>query len=311
MTKSVKLILILNLVAITVLTFAFAHLMISPGKLVDGHRASETDCFACHDMFFGASSKKCVTCHKVSDIGVLTSKGTPLLTKKTKIPFHQKLLEEDCVACHSDHLGVAKYRIRQRFFHGLVDASSREECVACHQRPTDDLHRQVSDKCVQCHVIEKWKPAKFKHDMLASPKLENCLACHKAKLPTDALHRGVSEKCGQCHTTEKWKPATFDHAKFFVLDDYHRRCTTCHRTPDYKKYTCYSCHEHLPEKVREEHLEEGIRDFENCVACHRSTDEDEAKKAWDSLRRGVPYQFGIPFEKKDMKRKKKHDDDDD
>ena len=47
-------------------------------------------------------------------------------------------------------------------------------------------------------------------------------------------------------------------------------------------YTCYGCHEHSRSKIREEHLEEGIRDYENCVECHRSGDEDEAKRIWRS-----------------------------
>jgi hypothetical protein len=46
---------------------------------------------------------------------------------------------------------------------------------------------------------------------------------------------------------------------------------------DYKKYTCYGCHEHTPANIRREHVEEGIRNFDNCVECHRSGDKDEAK----------------------------------
>ena len=264
MSRLIKIFLTLNLAVIAVLVFAYADLMVSPGKLIYDHRASETDCFACHTVFLGASSEKCISCHKVADIGVMTTKGALVVEKKTKIPFHQKLLDQDCIACHSDHLGVAKYRSFQKFSHVLLDTSMRENCIGCHQRPTDPIHRQVS------------------------------------------------EKCAQCHGTDKWKPATFDHNKFFVFDEDHDvKCEACHTTSDYKKYTCYECHEHSPEKIREEHEEEGIRDYENCVACHRNADEDDAKRAWESLRRGVPYQFGLPYEKNSKKRRKKHDDDDD
>jgi len=264
MNRTVKLILIVNLAIIAVLVFAFADLMVSPGRLIYDHRASETDCFACHTAFLGASSEKCIACHKVAEIGVVTTKGTPVVNKKTKVPFHQKLLDQDCIACHSDHLGVAKYRLNQKFSHRLVATSIREECVGCHQRPTDPIHRQISDKC------------------------------------------------SQCHGTDKWKPATFDHDKFFVLDrDHDVKCAACHTTADYKKYTCYECHEHSPGKIREAHEEEGIRDYENCIACHRSADEDEAKRAWESLKRGIPYQFGPPSTEKDKRRRKKPDEDDD
>jgi len=56
------------------------------------------------------------------------------------------------------------------------------------------------------------------------------------------------------------------------------KCSRCHENNDYKKYTCYGCHEHSRSNIREEHLEEGIRDFENCTECHRSPDEDEAER---------------------------------
>ncbi len=312
MSRTVKIILILNLLAATVLAFAYPHLMISPGKLIEGHRAQETDCFACHDLLFGAESGKCVACHKAADIGVMTTKGAPVVSKKTPVPFHQKLLEEDCVACHSDHVGVAKYRVRQRFSHGLLDNATLEQCVACHRNPADNFHKQVSETCTQCHGTESWKPAKFKHDMLPASEREQCATCHKAKTPDDNLHRQTSDRCGQCHTTEEWEPATFDHKKFFVFDgDHDVECKTCHRDDDYDRYTCYGCHEHSPEKVRSEHWEEGIRDYDICVACHRNADEDEAKRAWQSIKRGVPYRFGAPYERTGKNWKKRHHDDDD
>jgi hypothetical protein len=51
---------------------------------------------------------------------------------------------------------------------------------------------------------------------------------------------------------------------------------------DYASYTCYGCHEHSRSKIRAEHIEEGIRNYENCVECHRSGDEDEAEWLWRS-----------------------------
>ncbi|MBF0448314.1 MAG: cytochrome c3 family protein [Magnetococcales bacterium] len=240
MKQSVKVILILNLAAIAVLTFVFPHLMISPGRLIDGHRAYETDCFACHDLFLGAASENCMDCHKVDDIGLRTTNGAPVTGKKTTVPFHQKLLGQECVACHSDHAGVAKYRIRQRFSHILVDTTTREQCASC----------------------------------------------HKAKRPADALHRQLSDKCAQCHGTEKWKPATFDHTRWFRFDRHHpAKCTDCHPKNTYERYTCYECHEHSVAKIRQEHLEEGMRDFQNCTACHKSGNEDEAERIWREMRR--------------------------
>lgn len=56
-------------------------------------------------------------------------------------------------------------------------------------------------------------------------------------------------------------------------------CVTCHKGGVYSTYTCYGCHEHTPAKIRAEHEEEGIRDFENCVECHRDPGVDPERSA--------------------------------
>lgn len=285
MSRTVKYLLWANLGVIAVLVFVFPHLMISPGRVLDGHAALATDCFACHVPLLGASSDKCVACHQVASIGVLTSKGVPLSVKKTKTPFHQKLLGQDCVACHSDHAGVAKYRSKGRFSHQLLEEATRTECLACHARPADPLHQQASDQC------------------------------------------------GQCHTVTRWKPAAYDHDKLFAFDRKHNvKCLFCHPGDDYKKYTCYECHEHSVAKIRKEHLEEGIQDYERCVLCHRNADEDDAKRLWRSgrWREGLTGDASLPPEggarleqrsghddehrdrkERDRERRRKHKDHDD
>lgn len=64
-----------------------------------------------------------------------------------------------------------------------------------------------------------------------------------------------------------------------MFDRHHRTtCDTCHRNGDYSRYTCYGCHEHSPANVRAEHLKEGIRNFENCVECHRDPRVEPSKE---------------------------------
>jgi hypothetical protein len=219
----------LNLAVLVALSFAFPHLMVSPGALVQGHAELATDCFACHRSWRGVASALCIECHRTADIGLRTTKGLPVVAKATiKASFHQDLIEQDCMACHVDHQGPKlTQRSRKPFSHALLKEAVRSRCSACHAAPTDKLHRRISGEC------------------------------------------------GACHKSEAWKPATFDHAKSFVLDrDHDVDCVTCHTGGDYSRYTCYGCHEHTPRKVRAEHLEEGIRDFENCVECHRSAEEE-------------------------------------
>lgn len=226
MSRTLKFVLLVNLVALAVLAFVYPHLMVGPGKLIPGHKQLETDCFACHAPFKGASSEQCTDCHKLADIGRLTTLGQPIAKPLTSTPFHQQLVSRDCIACHSDHAGVKSFKQEGHFNHALLKAETRQECQQCHKSPSDSLHKQVSGKCTQCHK------------------------------------------------QERWTPATFDHDKYFALDnDHNTRCVTCHVRNDYSRYTCYGCHEHSLANIRGEHIEEGIRDFDNCVKCHKSSRE--------------------------------------
>lgn len=230
MSRTFKFILAANLLILAVLVFAYPHLMIAPGKLIPGHAELETECFSCHTAFSGVPAESCIDCHKPDDIGRLTTKGLKIQKPLTSTPFHQKLVRQECVACHSDHSGVRRFRPTGYFDHSLLDSTSRKECRGCHQSPRDTLHQQLKDEC------------------------------------------------GQCHNQDRWKPATFDHRDYFLLDrDHNAPCGTCHVRNDYSGYTCYGCHEHSLQKIRREHIEEGIRDFDNCVECHRSGDEHDIR----------------------------------
>ncbi|MEI6640049.1 MAG: cytochrome c3 family protein, partial [Chlorobium sp.] len=129
-----------------------------------------------------------------------------------------------------------------------------------------------STSCAECHRTTKWKPATFDHKNLAAAAGKNCITCHKADLPKDNLHRQSQSNCGTCHRTTKWKPATFDHNRYFRLDSDHRvSCKTCHTdASNYKKYTCYNCHEHTEARMAYKHRKEGISNYQNCAKCHRN-----------------------------------------
>lgn len=265
-----------NLLVLVALTFVYPNLMVSPGPLIPGHAALATDCFACHAPLRGASAERCIACHAVADIGMRTTEGAPVQSATTrratplKISFHQELTEQDCVACHSDHAGPRlNRRSRKPFSHALLRATTRKNCESCHVAPNNDMHQSLRVGCSQCHQTEGWKPASFDHATLPQADLNRCESCHEA--PTDTVHRQIESGCAQCHSPKAWKPATFEHDKLFRLDkDHNASCVTCHVGDDYSKYTCYGCHEHTLANVRREHVGEGIRNFENCVECHRS-----------------------------------------
>ena len=222
-------------------------------------------------------------------------------------------LEKDCMKCHSLFRGV-----------------SGEKCISCH-KPKEigiftvkgakivkkEEHKKKAvfhntlqkETCDVCHTDHAGREPRmliheFSHDVLEASLRKKCLSCHEN--PKDSLHEKNAENCSDCHKTEKWIPADFEHEKYFRFDKHHPpRCKDCHLKKNYKEYTCYECHEHTPAKMREEHYEEGIRNFEKCELCHRSGDEHEAKRIWES---GKYKDLG------GVKKKHKsseHDDDDD
>lgn len=262
-------VIVVNLALLVGLAFIYPHLMVSPGPLVKGHAELATDCFACHTAWRGASSERCITCHAVAEIGLMTTQGLPIAGGTLKGSFHQELIVGDCMACHSDHQGPKlTQRSRKPFSHGLLKPTVRETCATCHVAPKDTVHRALKVECSKCHESMAWRPAHFDHALLAPAELGRCESCHSA--PTDRLHRQIQGGCVSCHQSAAWKPATFDHDKHFVLDrDHSASCDTCHRNHDYGQYTCYGCHEHSLAKVRSEHVKEGIASFESCVECHR------------------------------------------
>jgi len=296
--KTSSKIILANIFVYIVLAVVYPHLMISPGKLLEGHQKLTKDCFACHTPFLRSSPENCIACHKIDDIGKLSTEGKPIRKTTKSVAFHQKLTEHDCVACHSDHQGVSVYRKIHRFSHKLLPADARKACNSCHDKPDDRLHQSVQLQCDACHSSQRWKPATFEHETyFRKTGIKDCTECHQK--PVDSLHSKLEGKCDACHSLEKWKPATFNHEKYFRFDREHEtKCVTCHENNDYQRYTCYGCHEHSPRKIRKEHVEEGIYDYEKCTECHRSGDEDEAERIWKS-KRGYRGKFKKDHDKHD------------
>jgi hypothetical protein len=219
-----------NLLVLVGLVFVFPHLMVSPGPLLPAHAGLATDCFACHAPWRGASVERCVACHAPADIGLRSSRGVAIQA----VP------------------AAGATRLKPLFHQALTEAN----CMACHSDHAGPQPAQGSRK-------------PFVHALLRAGTRSDCQACHAA--PDNSLHRNLGVGCAQCHQATAWKPATFEHGRYFVLDGHHNApCSTCHTTEDRSRYTCYGCHEHTPARIRSQHVEEGIPNFEHCVQCHRS-----------------------------------------
>lgn len=265
---------ILCLVILSALAIALPDLLLSPGPLLKGHEKPETSCLSCHEPFGGAASARCMSCHKPEDIGIRNTVGMLLPKDTGRVVFHKGLAGNSCMECHTDHKGADASKAFKTFRHASLTAALRNRCITCHkdQIPENPLHLHAQGNCSGCHTTKKWKPATFDHKQLAASIKKECIGCHKADRPNDNLHRQSDANCAACHGTNRWKPSTFNHNRYFRLEGDHRAsCRTCHTAPgDYKKYTCYNCHEHSPSNIAAEHREEGIYRYDNCMKCHRN-----------------------------------------
>ena len=101
-----------------------------PGPLVPGHAELATDCFACHAPLRGASSDAlhrlpCRGRHRPAHHQGRADRPAA----RVKSSFHQELIEQDCMACHSDHQAPKlTQRSRKAFSHALLRPTVRERC---------------------------------------------------------------------------------------------------------------------------------------------------------------------------------------
>jgi len=220
-------VVVLNLLAIAALSFAYPQWMIAPGALIDGHHSLEGDCFACHRAWRSVSSEQCVRCHQVDRIGLFTVAGAAKSGAGAlkKAGFHQQLTGQDCLACHGDHRGIMKFRpAQQRFSHDLLRPTVREACAQCHRAPSDSLHRRLGGaSCAQCHRSEAWKPAEFEHDRYFVLDRRHDVKC-------ETCHRGNDFGSYTCYGCHEHSPARVarEHEEEGIgnLDD----CARCHRS---------------------------------------------------------------------------------
>lgn len=257
-------------IIVIVLSVVFPRLMLNPGELTDGHKKIKDDCTACHKPFWGIESSRCISCHKLAEIGLND-------TTANKISFHSKLKNQECVNCHSDHKGIHPKISISSFDHQLLSEAIQLNCNSCHDKPADKLHDQLSVSCNRCHSTKSWKfSGTFNHDMITGINKTNCISCHQK--PSDSFHQSSQDNCSKCHSTNKWTPSNFDHSSYFILDNNHNaKCNTCHTNNNFSIYTCYGCHEHSENRIIEEHQKEGIYNFTNCVSCHRSGNEHDIR----------------------------------
>ena len=281
------------------------------GFSLQGHAATSQGiafaCADCHGENLSAFDRQiCLDCHAQIDATYQQS--------------HLDDFGADCLACHDgvdrygasfDHSqlafalegGHATLACRDCHLEARAAAGlqvSDTSCVACHLEDDANQGRFGLD-CAACHSTEDWQNASFDHSLSNFPltgahEQVDCQDCHKEQIylgtPTECAachaepeyHAGLfAATCQDCHTTSAWAPADFHLAHIFHFDHGESGvsdCRMCHPS-NLMEYTCYECHEHDPQEIASKHQEEGIFDFENCMECHPTGEEDEGESGED------------------------------
>jgi hypothetical protein len=249
------------------------------------------DCQVCHQQMDAAFAQQhaldygrdCLACHDGVD-----RFGKSFSHSQFQFPLTGKHLDVNCAQCHAGARAVANF------------ALAPMDCYSCHTQ--DDEHNgRFGTDCSACHTPTDWEDAAFDHSLSNFPltgahQQIDCEKCHVnaqfAGTPSTCVschadpvfHAGVfSASCESCHNTSAWSPASFNGQHTFPLNHGESgmvSCATCHPS-SFTSYTCYGCHEHNEAKVRSEHLEEGISNFQNCMECHPTGNEHEGGGGWD------------------------------
>ena len=211
-----------------------------------------------------------------------TWQGATFDHSQSAFPLTGKHSQVDCGQCHANN----------------VYKGTPQTCVGCHQG--DDQHQgQFGADCGACHKTDTWQGATFDHSQSAFPltgkhSQVDCGQCHTNNVykgtPTTCVschqdplyHRAAfGAACADCHTADAWRPARYDRSHTFPLghgESGSSSCNTCHPA-QVTDYTCYGCHEHTETQIAEEHREEGIVDFANCVECHPTGRKEEGDES--------------------------------
>lgn len=250
-----------------------------------------TDCEVCHwqrrqdDRYSLRLGTRCADCHTPQS----WKKVDPAKwSHETDAGFRLEGMHRtlDCEACHGSS--------------GFEPRST--DCYSCHEsdylgtREPNHAEAGFPTSCPSCHNQLAWEDASFNHAgfvLQGAHASAACSDCHKNGVyagtspacaschlddyngTTDPNHSssGFPLDCTQCHGTSAngWSGANFVHA-FPIQSGKHAgvACSECHRTSDYRVFSCLECHAHEQTAMNNEHS--GITGYsyssQACYACH-------------------------------------------
>ncbi len=255
------------------------------------------DCSSCHTepaAHQGEFDQVCQTCHNPQSWKPASLNGVSFEHQQNtgfSLLLHQADYSNQPMTCKSCHPQD-------------VQNLDLQTCINCHSQQDPafmgDHQIKFGDQCMTCHDgVDRL--SNFDHDNFfvldgkhAATQCESCHAngvyrgtsgeCYQCHQEPE-LHAGVfGLKCAYCHNAEGWSPASLRMHVFPIshsLADPAKQldCQTCHGE-NYFEYTCYNCHDHQPDQIKQIHDEAGIaeQDLPGCISCHPAGIVDQNQK---------------------------------
>ena len=117
----------------------------------------------------------------------------------------------------------------------------------------------------------------FSHALLLPAIQRRCESCHTS--PTDAMHRQISGNCAQCHSSKNGnrQSLTIQNCLCWTVTITSAASSATPLTTRANTPATAAMNTSLP-RSDQKNTKEGIRDVENCVACHQSADGEPEEK---------------------------------
>ncbi len=224
------------------------------------------------------------------------------------------LYVENCIRCHGpdgggvgampalDGLQEAEYRVLYRTIAHSPHGTAMSSWHLDQGGPLNDYEVEGLVTLIQNGGWFQVQDLAYAEDLIpvqpsatppANPYLEMAMLeqgqgdpheCHNCHEEPDVHAGRFGLNCSRCHTLQAWAPALLTRHTFLLDhgDEGQVACQTCH-IQTYSEYTCYECHDHQPEEMRDVHTQEGIYgdEVEDCARCHPTGQPDEGSLYMD------------------------------
>lgn len=269
--------------------------------LSSAHARLEADCQACHEPWNGATSEKCLSCHKRNLAHDTHSKERLINPVKAK-PV-DRLKEASCIECHREHQPVkasgytgpeglcAKCHPPESLPPGRHFSGEKGSCqkAGCHRYHTNITYREIAYgnrlRFLQTSkIIAKKEPAPYKKldiNELERMRKDSFYSVKPAVTSRYEIsrHSGGEATCGSCHKSENGSvelapkvtvclPCHKTETKTF-LNGAHGAAERSHNTGAFfghetgERVTCGSCHDSHSLRLEDARIKA-------CEKCHDS-----------------------------------------